>query len=608
MEPIDDAADLCPLCGYSQSSPHLAAYLAQGTVLNKRFTVGKLISYNGESANYLAYDNILLSKVTIKEYMPDTLCKRAADGLALEANSNVLAQYKTFLSEFVDLNKTLARMRTLNHINPAIEVFTENNTAYAAFNPISRVTLRDYLADNAGELSWDEVKRLFPPLFTTLSLVHNAGIIHRGISPETIWVTDKGELKLTDFCIADARTANTELTSELPGGYAAPEQYSSNNWQGTWTDVYGLCAVIYRILTGCMPVESIGRIGNDNLIEPCKINSGIPANISKVIMQGLTISGEMRIQTVTEFVTKLFEQPEFTEQHLSQTATITIPKSAISDSSDSKSGTAAAPSKRRVFFTVGATTLAFLLVVMLVILAIMSNSGALNNISDSTAGISRNADAGVAEISYGEGGTADINAMIPYNLPEDGSLLPSEAAAADEAVLVPEAAPTEALAGDNSVLSQLGNSPKQEAAKTYIMNNFVGKMYDTVKNSETYKDILIIAPEYFYKDTVSKGQIYEQSILAGESYIKGQELVVNVSLGPSKVAVPDYIGVRKKDYLTKLSALGIKYDEQPFETTETMGGYICKTSVAVDELIDVEAGETLIVYVAVNPISTVISN
>lgn len=249
---------VCPNCGYAENAPYLPSYLAPGVILNERYTVGKLLSYNGESATYLAYDNVLSKKIWLKEYMPDTLCKRVKGSSIISVNQNNLAQYKTFMSEFTELNKILAKMRTLSHINPALELFAENNTTYVVFECLDGMSLKQYLSENAGELSWEEIKALFPAIFTTLSLVHNAGVIHRGISPDTIWHTSKGELKFIGFSITAERTANTELAPELYAGYAAPEQYSSSNWQGTWTDVYAICAVLYRMLTGCMPVE-IGR-------------------------------------------------------------------------------------------------------------------------------------------------------------------------------------------------------------------------------------------------------------------------------------------------------------------------------------------------------------
>ena len=322
MEPLEGAG-VCPRCGYSPDASSLSSYLQPGVTLNDRYLVGKLLSYNGEGATYIGFDIVTSSKVTIKEYMPDTLCSRTKESSVISVRQNCVAQYKAFMSEFVELNKMLAKMRTLSHINPPIDMFGDNNTGYVVFRYIEGENLAKYLKDHAGDLTWEEVKKLFPPIFTTLSLVHNAGLVHRGISPENIIVTEKEELKLIGFSIADSRTANTELASEIFHGYAAPEQYSSSNWQGTWTDVYGICALLYRILTGTTPTGAMERVANDTLPEPGKLNPNIPANVSKVIMNGMTLSGEMRIQTVTELVTQLFEEPEFNKQK-TQTATQTI--------------------------------------------------------------------------------------------------------------------------------------------------------------------------------------------------------------------------------------------------------------------------------------------
>ncbi|MDY2847683.1 MAG: protein kinase, partial [Oscillospiraceae bacterium] len=282
MEPKSEGA-VCPVCGYSAGTPYDTAYLAPGTALNGRYLAGKLLHRNGESAVYIGYDSVNGTKVLIKEYMPDTLCKRVKDSSVVAVNQNAVAQYKTFMSEFVELNKTLAKLRNVNHINPAVDMFGDNNTGYVVFNFIEGIPLTDHIRGLGGVLTWEQVRKLFPPLFTTLSQIHNAGLVHRGICPDNIIVTPRDELILTGFCVADERTAETELNSEIYDGYAAPEQYSSGKWQGTWTDVYGICALLYRMLTGTTPVDAMVRMTNDTLVEPRSLNGNIPANVSKVI-------------------------------------------------------------------------------------------------------------------------------------------------------------------------------------------------------------------------------------------------------------------------------------------------------------------------------------
>lgn len=311
MEKYDSGVNVCPHCGYDDRTPYDPMYITPGTILRDRYLVGVLIENNGEGASYTGYDISTECRVLIREYMPINLCTRVKDKATISVNYNNLAKYKAFMAEYTELNKSLARLRNDSNINPVLDMFAENNTTYTIFEHIEGVKMLDYLKENAGELSWDQVSRLFPPLFTTIGRLHNAGIIHRAISPDTVYMTNKGELRLTGFCISPVRTANAGLEYELFKGYAAPEQYSASisSRQGSWTDVYGICALIYRSLTGCMPVDSTSRLNHDDLCEPHMLNAHIPRHVSRVIMEGMNLNVRDRIQTITELVTRLFEQP-----------------------------------------------------------------------------------------------------------------------------------------------------------------------------------------------------------------------------------------------------------------------------------------------------------
>lgn len=564
MNPIDENTEVCPNCGYRVDAPHLPSYLKPGITLNDRYILGKLMSYNGESAVYIAFDTITETKVTIKEYMPDSLCSRERGSSVVKVNPNFMAQYKTLLSEFVELNKVLSKMRTLNHINAAIDMFGDNNTAYVVFSYLDGMTLGEYLKASGGMLTWEEVKKLFPPIFTTISLVHNAGLVHRGISPENIIITDKGELKLTGFCIADARTANTELVPEVYNGYAAPEQYSSNNWQGTWTDVYGISALLYRILTGVTPTDAMSRKSNDELVEPAKINPSIPKSVSRVIMNGMYMNGELRIQTITELVTQLFEQPEYGSVRLSSssTQTITVPRQSSGSARNRKKSSA--PSRHGLFIAVVAVILCVGAFMIAMIIMLDDTSGG-NSIST-----------GIATIS---GTSSDPD--------DDDDTFETTTITLEPMTETTQPAPA-ASAGNTMV---------------YVMNDLTGKNYDIISNSDAYNN-LVFKPDYEYNDEYKKGLIFEQSIAKNETYPDGAEIMVKVSLGPKYITIPDYLGMNKKDYFAKLNDLGIKYEEQEELTEDTLEGYVSRTSKEPGEQLDVEAGEILTVYVAKNPPKT----
>lgn len=311
MEKYDTDQHICPYCGYDETTPHNANYITPGTVLRDRYLVGVLLECNGEGAAYIGHDLSTDCKVMLREYMPANFCTRVKNKAIISVNYNNLAKYKAFMAEYTELNKSLARLRNNSNIEQVLDMFADNNTTYTVFEYIEGKKMLDYLKDNAGELSWEQVSRIFPPLFTTIGILHNTGIIHRAISPETIFINSREELKLSGFCVSAARTVGAGLEHKLLKGYAAPEQYSasSSSRQGTWTDVYGVCAVLYRALTGCMPVDSLSRLKHDDLCEPAMLNPSIPSHVSKAIIEGMALSGSDRIQTITELVTRLFEQP-----------------------------------------------------------------------------------------------------------------------------------------------------------------------------------------------------------------------------------------------------------------------------------------------------------
>lgn len=570
MNPKDcDENGVCRVCGFDENAPSLPSYLAPGVMLRDRYVVGKLLSYNGESANYIGFDTITQSKVVIKEYMPDTLCEREAGKSILDVAPQYVAQYKTLMSEFVELNKTLSKMRSLSHIIPVVDMFGDNNTGYVVLAYFEGVTLEKYIEHNGGRLTWETVRRFFPPIFTTVSLVHNAGLVHRGICPENILIGENGDIKLTGFAISDERTANTEIAPELYSGYAAPEQYNSSARQGTWTDVYGVSAMLYKALTGVTPLDAASRITDDTLETPASLVPEIPESVSNVIMSGMELDGEKRIQTITELVTKLFEQPEIggaaVRLSSSSTQTIMIPREALQQgqhrSSDGRPAKKKQMSRRGVFIAVMAIMLGIGMFFLLILL-----------------------------FSWG----TDNNSDVP-----EINQISSDTSTGSESELT--SMPTLTEMTEKTEASS--ESKPEENRMLYVMNDITGKNFDIIQRSDNYSS-LVFNPIYEYNDEYAKGLIFEQSIEKGDNYEEGTEITVKVSMGPKLVTIPDYISLSKKDYFAMLGELGIKYEEKEIETSDVKEGYVVKLSKDAGETIDVEKGEVLIVFVAKNPPET----
>ncbi|MCL2754809.1 MAG: hypothetical protein FWD35_03700 [Oscillospiraceae bacterium] len=325
----------CVECGWADNGVYLATYLYPKTYLAGRYIVGKLISYNGEAALYVGYDTLTETRVCIKEYMPDALCTRARGVLPLVVNNGELPLYKAYLSEFVELNRSLQSLGTLAGIQRVADVFSENSTAYVIFEDAQGVTVRNYLASVGGAISCEQAFALYKSLFAALQRVNTAGIVHRGISPKTVLVQSThsphgtmgfnlantaslgtfvgGKLSsyLSDFTITAARICGSKLNSETFAGFSAPEQYNEIDRHGEWTDVYGLAALLYYTLTGVAPPDALARLGckekgeDDPLLPPCELGTQIPQKVSDAIVAALALATAKRIKTVGEFAREL---------------------------------------------------------------------------------------------------------------------------------------------------------------------------------------------------------------------------------------------------------------------------------------------------------------
>lgn len=554
----------CKICGYSDDDPYIPTYLEPKTLLADRYIVGRLLSYNGEGASYIGYDKEAGSKVIIKEFMPDTLCSRRKGETSVSVNSNNSPLYKTYMSEFEDLNRSLMKLHGMTHIQAVLDVFGENNTCYAVCEFVNGISLKAYLANSSGGLTWDQVKELFPPIFTTLSVTHQAGIIHRGISPQTIYVTDKMELKLTGFSISAARTTNTEIACEIFNGYAAPEQYADDQMNGTWTDVYGIAAVLYRVLTGAVPPESTSGAISD-LPEPMLVDRNVPANVSKVVMHGMAHSPDQRIRSIGDFVSRLFAPPKYVSAASDSKTKTAAPNGALSAKAQKRLKKQQKERRKTlvVLIITGVTLVTFAIVYA------MAMSGKFSSKpSESDPGTSGN---GFAQSDV-TGNSPAVS--VQSSVPESTAQSPESSEQTSE--------------DDSSVVSEI--------EEIVMVPDFTDRRYD--RTVTQYEGIFTFVPTYLYSDEHAAGLMYDQSVEAGTTGHRGDQISVKVSKGSSAVPLPAYQGKSGDDYVAELTALNIKYSISATSSEDVRKGYVVSCSKKVGDLINVSEGETVTVYVA----------
>ena len=334
--------------------------LAVNTVLAGKYLVGPVLGEGGFGITYAGYDLNMETRIAIKEYFPvelvtrDTTLRNTGGGGSISGSSassvsepsagGVSASgsgsdrvislsgeksktYQQGLKKYVDEARNVSQFADIPGVVSVKDFFYENNTAYIVMEYIEGISLKEYLKQKGGKLSEEESLAILRPVLEALEKVHAAGIVHRDISPDNIMLTftEEGKtgagqsgasaiygnisaVKLIDFGAARMTSKNDQksLTIILKHGYAPEEQYRSHGEQGPWTDVYALCAVLYRMLTGKVPEPAMDRLFSDGLKRPGELGVKVTPAVSEAIMRGLAVKKEDRIQSVRELMDALY--------------------------------------------------------------------------------------------------------------------------------------------------------------------------------------------------------------------------------------------------------------------------------------------------------------
>lgn len=306
LEPLEGGAPpVCPHCGKNLRNRNPEGALPLGAQLGGRYTVGDYLSADGDGLSYRGVENAARRFVLIKEYFPVTLCNGRSPEGALMAKEGREVLFKTSRMDFKDLYDDLCGLTPATGLSQILDVLEENNTVYAVEESEKGMTLTHYLSLRSRNLTPAEARTLLQPVMEGVTLLHKAGLIHRGICPDNILLPIDGSARLTGYGTLALRTGGSELKSQLYPGYAAPEQYSAAEFSGRYTDVYALAAVTYRLVTGQVPVAAPQRKVRDSLESAHSLESGVPTYFSQVLSCALRLDPARRMQTVPELMSAL---------------------------------------------------------------------------------------------------------------------------------------------------------------------------------------------------------------------------------------------------------------------------------------------------------------
>ena len=297
----------CPACGYdaaAEKDSHPMA-LRPGSILNGRYITGRVLGQGGFGITYLALDYTLQIRSAVKEFFPEGIVERQPGTAGVRLTSwEARDSFMRGIQNFLDEARVLAKFQGNANIAGVRAFFEENQTAYFVMDYVDGTSLKSYIVQHGGRISWQEAANALIPVMDALEAAHLSGILHRDVTPDNIYLTRDGGVKLLDFgsagYAAAARTGELEVL--LKAGYAPIEQYGGGP-QGPCTDVYSLAATFYAAITGFLPPDAEDRAERDCLVPPSAQGAAIPPEVEAALLRALAVAPEDRSQSVAELRT-----------------------------------------------------------------------------------------------------------------------------------------------------------------------------------------------------------------------------------------------------------------------------------------------------------------
>lgn len=276
--------------------------LPKGTILAGQYVIDDVLGQGGFGITYVATDHKTNEKVAVKEFFPDALAYREMTTVTSypgERTENFEYGRENFLQEA----KTLAEFIGCENIVRIYSYFEENNTAYFVMEYIDGVSFDHYLKEKGGKISFDEASKILVPVMEALAIVHSKGIVHRDVTPDNIYITNDGKVKLLDFGAARYSLGDKSKSLDviLKHGFAPKEQYTRHGKQGPFTDIYSLGATFYFAITGRRPPDSIDRLEEDELIPPSSLGAKLTSYQEDAILRALEVNPQSRFQSMLDF-------------------------------------------------------------------------------------------------------------------------------------------------------------------------------------------------------------------------------------------------------------------------------------------------------------------
>ena len=319
---------ICPNCHFDNSEVQSAPFLPFGTELAGRYVTGTGLETNGESTRYIAFDKQTGDVVIVSEFLPIGLFSRDEGQTELKVNYDDRLAFNKLKDEFISYFRIISELKDLSALTNIVDVFEENNTAYAIEEKEDLIPFEEYIERSNGHLDWDIARPLFMPVISALEALHKRGVGHYAVAPKNLFITASGKIRMAGYATENERKRGTALKSQLFSGAAAPEQYEDNFPLDDITDIYGLCSTLFYALTGHLPKSAVERLKDSRLLMSTSTVKSLPPHVVSALANGLQVQRENRITDFDELRSQLSvaHTAKAIQDEISRTASMNITK------------------------------------------------------------------------------------------------------------------------------------------------------------------------------------------------------------------------------------------------------------------------------------------
>lgn len=528
MESIPFDTVICPKCGYNEEAAQPAPYLKAGSIIMRKYLVGKVLSTSADTITYIGANIETGQTVTINEFYPEKIVTRNEGQSEINVRLGYDSMYSGCLQSFLKLWRGLDVFKDAKCLPNVLDIVDFNGTVYSVCAFKDCIPLRQYFKNNGTPLTWSRAFSAFKPIMYALKKLNYSGIIHADLNPDTVLVGTDGKLHISGFSIPQCHSGVPEFATEPADGFAPVELYEPTGATAS-TDIYSVTALLYYCVTLQTPPDALSRVINDTASLPASVAATLSRNVIDGLIHGLSVHPENRYNNFDVLINALTPAPvqrtaptvqpqkkEAKAEEVNKTATDYTAEEETEEAAAESEG----PGKKRKAKDTSPVSLAIraffagILVCVIIFCSLYVTVLYENHPIDFLDRI-------FAPFSF-----------LPMN--------------EREATTVP------------TTTIPVPTEPNYITVADFVNNH----TYDSVRSNSYFNENYKFNFEFKESHTSPKNAIISQSIEAGESVLAGVEITLVISEGTSKIKLPDVVDMNYLDATRILEKQGfkVKYD------------------------------------------------